>query len=92
VAMLRTGRQRNCGSILGIRRDFAFSTETMTVQAQAQAPNSWVPQRFLRVGARRSEREADQSPPFPTVLKNEWSFTSNPAYDCVTCTVISLPY
>jgi hypothetical protein len=73
--MLRIGRQRNCGSILGMRRGFAFSTEPMTVLAQAQAPSPWIPQRFLRVGVKRSEHEADLSLPFTTMFKNEWNFT-----------------
>ena len=50
MAVLRIGRQRNRGSILGRRRNFPFSKKTKPAVAPAQALNPWAPQRFLRVG------------------------------------------
>jgi hypothetical protein len=41
---------------------------------------------------KRQRHEADHLPPFTAKVKNEWSYTSTPPHDFMTCTRISLYY
>jgi hypothetical protein len=51
-----------------------FYSSPSTDQLWDQSPTKWVP-RFICLGLKRPEREADNSPPFSAEVKNAWSYT-----------------
>jgi hypothetical protein len=71
VTILTTDR----GSIRGRKRLFFLVTASPLDLGPIQPPNPWV-QRALPLLVRRSEREADQSPPSSAEFKNARSYTS----------------
>jgi hypothetical protein len=54
-----------------------FLFTTMSALGHTQPPIQWVPG-ALSMGVKRSEPEADHSPPSSAEVKNAWSYTSTP--------------
>jgi hypothetical protein len=66
---------------LTFRSPFRFVDEHLLrnshIPKPTQTPIQWVAQ-ALSLGVKRPEGEADHSPPSSAVVKNAWSYTSNP--------------
>jgi hypothetical protein len=58
---------------------FLFATASRPALGPTQPPIQWVPG-SLTPGAKRPERETDNSPQFSAEVKNAWSYTSTHTY------------
>jgi hypothetical protein len=63
---LQAGRLRGPGSSPGRVKNFLFSTFSRQAMGSTQPPIQWV------LGVKRSEREADHSPPTSAEVKKTW--------------------
>jgi hypothetical protein len=84
VSQVRSGQPatglNDRGSIPGSGRNyFVLATTSKPILRPTQSLIEWVPG-ALSLGVKRSEREADHSPPSSAKVKNTWSVTFAPPH------------
>jgi hypothetical protein len=68
-------------------KNFLFSISSRPVLLPSQVPIEWVPE-ALSPGVKRSEHEADHSPPTSTEVKETWIYTSISTYAFMVLSLI----